>query len=86
MHALAALYSALCGMGFDGSPHFHFFPRNSASAPPVMLLSSLMFMMWRLLSGTLSAARSLMAKAAAASSRVMHVEPYPMQRARSDSR
>ena len=71
MHALAALYSALCGMGFDGSPHFefHFFPRNSASAAPLMLLSSLMFMMWRLLSGMLSTARSLMAKAAAASSR-----------------
>ena len=51
-----------------------------------MLLRSLMFMMWRRDLGTDSMARSLTANALAASSRVGHVEPYSMHRARSDSR
>ena len=50
-----------------------------------MLLRSLMFMMWRRDLGTDSMARSLTANALAASSRVGHVEPYSMHRARSRS-
>ena len=51
-----------------------------------MLLRSLMFMTWRRDLGTDSTARSLLANAVLASSRVGHVEPYSMHRARSDSR